>query len=239
MGDPLPLDVRGLGKAYRRRAVLRDVTFQVRPGEAVALLGSNGAGKSTLLGCITGDRLPDAGEVRVSGADPFDRAAAAAGAMGVVPEFPFLYAELTVGEFLRFVAAARRLDPAAAAAETERLLALLGLGGAEGVLCRELSQGMGRKTAIAAALLHRPRLLLLDEALNGLDRTSADRLLGELEARRAEGTAVLLSSHDLDFLAAWCGRGLMLEPGARFTALDGEAWAAWRRAPSLRASPAG
>jgi ABC-2 type transport system ATP-binding protein len=236
-GDALPLSVRDLRKKYRHRVVLDAVTFDVRPGDAVALVGPNGAGKSTLIGCITADRVPDAGEVRICGADPFADPRAAAGCMGVVPEQPFLYPELSVAELLRFVAAARGLDPAASAAETARLLALLGLAGAEQTLCRELSQGMGRKTAIAAALLHRPRMILLDEALNGLDRTSAERLVAELDARRAGGAAVLISSHDLDFLAEWCGRGLLLPQPGRWTALEGEAWEAWRRAPRLVAAP--
>ena len=228
-----PLAVDGLVKAYRKRAVLDGVSFALRPGDAVALLGSNGAGKSTLLGCITGDRLPDRGTVRLCGHDPFTDLAAAAQCMGFVPEQPFLYPELTVGEMLQFVAAARRIDAGAATRESARLLELLGLAGAEGTLCRELSQGMGRKTAIIAALLHRPRALLLDEALNGLDRTSAERLVAELEARRAEGAAVLLSSHDLDFIAGWCGRGLLLAPGGRWRMLEGAEWDAWKRAPSL------
>jgi ABC-2 type transport system ATP-binding protein len=231
--DVPPLAVEGVRKAYRRGVVLGDVSFALRPGEAVALLGSNGAGKSTLLGCVTGDRLPDQGTVRLCGHDPFKDPVAAAGCIGFVPEQPFLYGELTVGEFLQFVAAARRMDAPAARAECARLLELLGLTGAEGTLCRELSQGMGRKTAIIAALLHRPRALLLDEALNGLDRTSAERLVAELDLRRAEGAAVLISSHDLDFVAAWCGRGLLLRPGGQWRMLEGEAWEAWRRAPSL------
>jgi ABC-2 type transport system ATP-binding protein len=230
----LPLQVTDLRKRYRRAPVLDGVTFSIAPGEAVALIGSNGAGKSTLLGCITGDRLPNGGEVRISGADPFTDPVAASRGIGVVPEQPFLYPELTVGEMLRFAAEARRLE---VGDEAARLLVLLGLADAEGVPCRELSQGMGRKTAIAMALLHRPPLLLMDEALNGLDRTSTERLIAELDDRRRGGTAVLLSSHDLDFLASWCGRGLLLGKGGRWALLQGEAWEAWRRAPSLDASP--
>jgi ABC-2 type transport system ATP-binding protein len=234
MSGAPPLAVDRLRKAYRRGVVLDGLTFTLAPGEAVALLGANGAGKSTLLGCVTADRLPDGGAVRLCGHDPFEDPAAAAGCMGFVPEQPFLYGELTVAELLEFVAAARGLAPDGAAAETARLLELLGLAGAEGTLCRELSQGMGRKTAIAAALLHRPRMLLLDEALNGLDRTSAERLMAELDARRAEGAAVLLSSHDLEFVGRWCGRGVLLGTGGAWRLLEGEAWARWRAAPSLR-----
>jgi len=231
--DALPLSVRALRKKYRRRVVLDAVAFDVRPGEAVALAGPNGAGKSTLIGCITADRVPDAGDVRICGTDPFAEPRGAAACMGFVPEQPFLYPELSVAELLRFVAAARGLDADASSAEAARLLAMLGLAGAEQTLCRELSQGMGRKTAIAAALLHRPKMILLDEALNGLDRTSAERLVAELDARRAEGAAVLISSHDLDFLAGWCGRGILLPQTGRWTALDGDAWDTWRRAPTL------
>lgn len=229
-----PLSVRGVRKAYRRGVVLDGVSFDLMPGQAVALLGSNGAGKSTLIGCVTGDRLPDRGDVRIGGADPFADSAAAAAALGFVPEQPFLYPELTVAETLRFVAAARGMEADAAWAEARRLLEMLGLGGAEGTLCRELSQGMGRKTAIAAALLHGPRAIVLDEALNGLDRPSAARLIAELDERRARGAAVLLSSHDLDFVAEWCDAGLLLGEGARWRLLDGDAWERWRRAPSLR-----
>lgn len=231
MDGGLPLEVRGLGKAYRRRAVLRDVSLVLRPGEAVALLGGNGAGKSTLLGCLTGDRLPDRGEVRLCGADPSSDPRAAARCMGTVPEQPYLYGELAVGEMLHFVAAARALP--AAADEAARLLELLGLAGAEATFCRELSQGMGRKVAIIAALLHRPRVLLLDEALNGLDAPSAERLLGELDRRRAAGAAVLLASHDLALVARWCGRGILLAPGGAWTSLEGERWHAWRDNPTL------
>lgn len=221
---PPPLVVEGLRKSYRRRAVLGGVSFVVRPGEALAVIGANGAGKSTLLGCLSGDRLPDAGTVRICGADAFAEPTTVARCLGVVPEQPFLYGELTVAEMLDFVRQARDLPADEGAREAERLLALLGLHAAQDVLCRELSQGMGRKLALICALLHRPRLLVLDEALNGLDQTSAQRLIAELDARRAQGAAVLLSSHDLAFMARWCQRGLLLAPGAAWRLLDGDAW---------------
>jgi ABC-2 type transport system ATP-binding protein len=230
---PLPLRVERLGKAYRGRPVLTDLSLEAYPGEALAVLGPNGSGKSTFLGCITGDRVPDAGEVRICGANPFSDLPLAARCMGFVPEQPFLYGELTVGELLQFVGAARRMPPEQAATEAERLVGLLGLAGAEGLLCRELSQGMGRKVAIIAALLHRPSLIILDEAFNGLDLPSIERLRDELDTRRVEGAAVLLSSHDLGFVADWCERGLLLAPQSRWEMLEGDAWEEWRMAPSL------
>jgi ABC-2 type transport system ATP-binding protein len=233
MGSPSPLQIRSLKKSYRARRVLDGVCLTVAPGEAVAILGGNGSGKSTMLGCITGDRLPDEGEIRICGVDPFADPQAAAGCMGFVPEHPFLYGELTVAEMLEFVAAARAIEVDAAAAEIDRLLGLMGLHGAETLLCRELSQGMGRKVALTAALLHRPRLLVLDEALNGLDRRSVEHVVAELDARRAAGAAVLLSSHDLEFVAEWSDWGLLLGAGGAWAALEGSDWRQWGSAPSL------
>jgi ABC-2 type transport system ATP-binding protein len=227
-----PLHVASLRKAYRRRPVLTGLDLTVAAGEVIGVLGPNGSGKSTLLGCITGDRLPDAGEVRICGEDPFSDLPAAARCMGFVPEQPFLYGELTVGELLQFVGAARNL-PDSAAAEADRLVSLLGLGGAEGLLCRELSQGMGRKVAVIAALLHRPRLIILDEAFNGLDTPSVERLRQELDERRRDGAAILFSSHDLEFVGRWCERALILAPGGRWKMLEGGEWEGWRAAPTL------
>lgn len=229
----VPLEVRGLSKGYRRRPVLRAVDLVVGGGEAVAILGPNGAGKSTFLGCVTGDRLPDGGSVRISGHDPFSDPVAVAGCMGFVPEQPYLYGELSIGETIDFVADARAMQRAGARREASRLLALLGMHNAEGLLCRELSQGMGRKVALVIALLHGPRLIVLDEAFNGLDRVSAAGLTEELEVRRAAGAAVVMSSHDLEFLAEHCQRGLLLAPNATVTALEGDAWQRWREAPTL------
>ncbi|HEX6924498.1 MAG TPA: ABC transporter ATP-binding protein [Longimicrobiaceae bacterium] len=230
------LEVRGLVKGYRKRIVLRRVDLVVAAGEAVAVIGRNGAGKSTLLGCVTGDRLPDAGEVRVCGVDPFSDPVRAAECMGFVPEQPFLYGELTVGEILDFVADARGLPRNEARREGERLLSLLGMAQAESLVCRELSQGMGRKVALTIALLHRPQLIVLDEAFNGLDQASTERLTEELDARRSAGAALLMSSHDLGFLARHCQRGLLLAPEGAAKPLEGEAWQRWTSSPALEVS---
>jgi ABC-2 type transport system ATP-binding protein len=165
--------------------------------------------------------------------DPFSDLGGAARCIGVIAEQPFLYGELTVAEMLELVVEVRRPYLPEGAEEARRLLALLGLEGAEGALCRELSQGMGRKVALIAALLHRPRLIVLDEAFNGLDLTSADRLVEELNRRRREGAAVLISSHDLALLARLCDRGLLVRGGAEVAPLEGEDWERWRAAPSL------
>lgn len=228
-----PLSVRNLAKSYRGATVLRDVSFELRAGEAMALIGANGSGKSTLLGCLSANRLPDAGDIRVSGNDPFSDPGAVAGCMGFVPEHPFLYEELTVGELLQFVAQARLLDVEASEREADRLFRLFGLAEIRLRVCGELSQGMGRKVALTMALLHRPEVLVLDEATNGLDRPSVQGLMAELSARRAQGAAALLSSHDLEVLAEHCDRGLLLAPGGEWTLLEGDAWSAWAAQPAL------
>jgi ABC-2 type transport system ATP-binding protein len=230
-GEPV-LRIEGLYKSYRRRPVLQGVSLTVSPSDAVAVIGPNGAGKSTFLGCLSGERLPDSGSIRICGFDPFADSASVAECMGFVPEQPFLYGELTVLEILRFIAEVRHLDRDHSAAEAARLLELFGLLGAEGTLCRELSQGMNRKVAIIAALLHRPRLLVLDEVFNGLDNPSSEALLSELESRREEGSAVLLSSHDLALLADHCNRGLLLAPDGSLD-LVGDHWRRWRESPGL------
>lgn len=226
------LEIEALKKGYRRRVVLRGISLEVGPGEALAVIGPNGAGKSTFFGCISGERLPDSGRIRICGLDPFSDPASAARCMGFVPEQPFLYGELTVAEMMRFVAQARSLPDPEGGARIARLLERFGLAGSEDVLCRELSQGMGRKVAIVAALLHRPQLLVLDEVFNGLDAPSAERLLEELEEHRRNGGAVLLSSHDLPLLARWCDAGLLLAPDG-WQWLQGDSWKQWQRAPAL------
>jgi ABC-2 type transport system ATP-binding protein len=222
------LIVENLRKGYRRRPVLRDVSFEAHPGEAFAIIGPNGAGKSTLLGCLTGERVPDGGSIRICGNDAFEDPRATAKCMGSVPEQPYLYDELTVEEILTFVAEARRLEPAVTSSETRRLLELFALAGAENVPCGELSQGMAKKVAILIALLHEPRFIVLDEVFNGLDQRSSGRLLDELDRRRTQGAVILLSSHDHHLLARWCDRGLLLESDG-WKMLAGDDWADWRR----------
>ena len=163
--------------------------------------------------------------------------------MGFVPEQPFLYGELTVGEMLHFVArGARARRRRRRGARAGRLLALLGLEGAEGVLCRELSQGMGRKVALIAALLHRPAGAGARRGVQRprpLLRRAARRGAGGAPRRRA--AAVLLSSHDLAFLAALVRPRSAPCPGRPVIAtLDGAAWERWQAPrPRSRSEVAG
>jgi heme exporter protein A len=193
-GEPL-LAARGLRRSFGRLRVLYDIDLTLFPGEALAIAGPNGAGKSTLLRILAGLMRPTAGEVHVLGRALTGNAAEARRAIGLLSHQSLLYDDLTVMENLTFVARlyglARPVDAARAALEAA------GLAGRADDLPRRLSRGLLQRAAIARALLHAPRVLLLDEPFTALDAASADRLRGMLEARRAEGQGLVIVTHHL------------------------------------------
>ncbi len=201
------IDVVDLTRTYGRVSALRGVTLRVGPGERVCLLGHNGAGKSTLMKILAGQLLPSGGSVRVGGVDVAADPEGARRAMGFVPEEPALYDYLTAREFLELVVALR------GAGTIEDGLTIADLGADADRLVREYSQGMRRRTALAAALVARPPVLILDEALNGLDPPSSARVRDILRQRAEEGAAVLLSTHVLEIAQAFATRVVVLEKG--------------------------
>jgi ABC-2 type transport system ATP-binding protein len=201
------IEVRGLRKEYGRVVAVHEVGFSVEPGELVALIGHNGAGKSTTLKMLTGQLRPSAGTVSVAGVDVLAEPGQARGVMGYVPEDPALYDYLTCREFLELVRDLR------GGGDLEAALRLAGLGEDADRLIREYSQGMRRKTALAAAVVGKPPVLVLDEALNGLDPPSAARVKGELRAYCDQGGAVLLSTHVLETVERVADRVVMLAHG--------------------------
>ena len=224
------LEVRSLSKSYRNVAAVRDVSFSVSPGELVGLIGPNGAGKSTTLRVIGGLERPDSGDALVAGHSVLTSPLEAKRALGYVPQDAALYPFLTGEEHLLFVARVRGLDEGEARARADRLLKLFELDGARDRLCREYSEGMSQKLAIAAAVIGRPRVLVLDESLNGLDPQSTARARRLLEELIAEGTAVLLTSHILDMMERICTRVVMLHGGAVVRSIPREELAALRAA---------
>jgi ABC-2 type transport system ATP-binding protein len=191
-----------------------DVSLSVPSGEIVGLLGPNGAGKSTLMKSILGLIHPDAGEVRVLGRDMRSDPTGLKRLIGYVPETPSLYEFLTCAEYLDFVADMYGLDEATRRTRIGQFLEGFELKGRENTLISGFSQGMRQKVALTAALLHHPRLLLLDEALNGLDPRSArvtKDLLRNLSSR--DGVGVLFSTHVLEIAQAICDRVVILNRG--------------------------
>jgi ABC-2 type transport system ATP-binding protein len=201
------IDVVDLTKSYGRVEALRGVSFSVRPGERVCLLGHNGAGKSTLMKVLSGMLAPTTGAVRVGGVDVAADPDGARRRLGYVPEEPALYDYLTAREFLELVVSLR------GAGTVDEGLDIADLGADADRLIREYSQGMRRRTALAAALVAAPPALVLDEALNGLDPPSSARIRAILHARAEAGAAVLLSTHVLEIAQSFATRVIVLEKG--------------------------
>ena len=201
------IDVVDLTKSYGRVEALRGVSFRVAPGERVCLLGHNGAGKSTLMKVLSGMLAPTTGAVRVGGVDVAADPDGARRSLGYVPEEPALYDYLSAREFLELVVSLR------GAGTVDEGLDIADLGADADRLIREYSQGMRRRTALAAALVSAPPALILDEALNGLDPPSSARIRAILHARADAGAAVLLSTHVLEIAESFATRVLVLEKG--------------------------
>lgn len=229
MSTPPPrLAVRGLRKAYRATLAVEDASFEVAPGELCGVIGPNGAGKSTIARMLTGQILPDAGEVSIDG-HRIDREPLVARRLtGYVPQELSLYPFLTGRETLAFVGAVRGLARPELDATLDALLARLGLTAAQHRMAREYSEGMARKLAIGCALLGDPPLLVLDESLNGLDPRAAAELKEVLRERVAGGATVLLVSHELDVLERLCTSIVLIDGGRVTDTLDRPALDAMR-----------
>ena len=208
------LQVDGVSKAFGSVQALSGVSFSVSAGEIVGLLGPNGAGKSTTMRAVLGLIPADSGEIRLFGRNVGTEPEATKRLCGYVPESPALYEFLTGAEYLDFVADMYGLDPKTRAERIQQFFAGFELAGHENALISGYSQGMKQKVALIAALSHHPKLLILDEPLNGLDPRSA-RITKDLLRNLAshEGVAVLFSTHVLEIAQAICDRLVILHRG--------------------------
>jgi len=212
------IELRALAKQYGRREAVRGISLAARRGEVVGLLGPNGAGKSTLIGMMTGLLVPTGGGVYWEGRPIQERMVAWRRSLGVVLEDLSLFEYLTITENMRFVARLGGLDAAEGERRIVDLLAFLDLDDAAATPAVEASQGTRRKLAFALAVLRSPRVLLLDEALNGVDALTASRIKALLKRLAAGGVTVFLSSHVLDALETLVERCVIVHRGA--VALD-------------------
>jgi ABC-2 type transport system ATP-binding protein len=195
--QPSALQVRGLTKRFDRLAVdALDLT--VRPGEFYALLGPNGAGKTTTLRMVAGLLRPDAGSVSVLGIDALADPIAAKQITAWVSDEPMIYDKLTPLEYLAFVAGLWGIDPKISERSARELLVSLGLEPHLHERCEGFSKGMRQKVALAGALVHDPRLIILDEPLTGLDALSARHVKGLLGERVRSGCTVIMTTHILE-----------------------------------------
>ena len=194
-GGTALLEARGLRRSFGGLRVLRGLDLVVGSGEAVVVAGPNGAGKTTLLRILAGLMRPEAGEVRVLGHPVRGENPAGRRGIGFVSHQSLLYDDLSLAQNLTFAARLYRLPRPGEAARNA--LQLAGLGSRADESPRRLSRGMAQRAAIARALLHGPRLLLLDEPFTALDAASAERLRAELAARLAEGLGMVIVTHRL------------------------------------------
>ena len=195
--DVSALQVRGLTKRFDRPAVdALDLT--VRPGEFYALLGPNGAGKTTTLRMVAGLLRPDAGSVFILGIDALKDPVAAKQITAWVSDEPMIYDKLTPLEYLEFVAGLWGVDARTAESSAYDLLVSLGLEPHLHERCEGFSKGMRQKVALAGALVHDPRLIILDEPLTGLDALSARHVKGLLQDRVRAGCTVIMTTHILE-----------------------------------------
>ncbi len=211
------IEIQGLRKTFRTRGgeiiAVDDVSFTARDGEITGLLGPNGAGKTTTLRMLYTLMAPDAGRVLVDGLDPVLAAGEVRRRLGVLPDARGLYKRLTARENIAYFGRLHGMDPAAIRARTERLAAALAMQDCIDRRTEGFSQGQRTKTAIARALVHDPRNVLLDEPTNGLDVMTTRSLRRFLAELKAEGRCVLFSSHIMQEVAALCDRIVVIAHG--------------------------
>jgi len=214
-GDTLEID--GLSQRFGERQVLDDVRFAVRPGRVTGLLGPNGAGKTTLMRILFGVIDPDAGEVRWRGR-PVTRDDRAA--WGYMPQERGLYVEMRVLDHLVWLARLHGVPTDRARETATSLLERLDLAERAHDTIRELSGGMAQRVQLAAAMVHEPELLVLDEPFAGLDPTAVVFLSDVIRGHVADGGTLVFSSHQLDLVEELCETIVMIDHGRKV--LDGD-----------------
>lgn len=206
------IEVRELTKYYGERPAIRDLSFDINPGEVVGFLGLNGAGKTTtlkILGCVL---LPSSGQVRVDGLDVTTHPHEVRRKIGFLPDVAPLYNEMTVGAYLSFAARLRGISGREAQARVDESEEKLALREVHDDLISSLSHGFRQRVGMAQALVHRPRLLILDEPSAGLDPVQIVEMRNLVRRLRGEHT-VLISSHFLSEISQTCDRLLVIQSG--------------------------
>lgn len=207
------LDVQSLTHSYGSIPALRGASFAARPGEILGYLGPNGSGKSTTVRLLVGLMTPSSGDVLWNGQSVFNDLVAYRRQVGYVPEEPHLYTHLTAPEYLRLVAGLRDLDRKASDRKIERFLELLGLADHQYSTLAAFSKGMRQKVLIAAALLHDPPLIVLDEPFSGLDVGAALMLRALIRQLADQGRTILMSSHVIEAVEQLCTDVVILSEG--------------------------
>lgn len=202
--EPVVLSIRSLVKRFGRTTAVDGVSLDVREGSFYGIVGPNGAGKTTTLSMVTGLLRPDAGSVTVHDVDVWANPTRAKHAMGVLPDRLRLFDRLTGAQLLFYSGTLRGLDADTVRARSADLARALGLEDALNRLVADYSAGMTKKIALAAAMIHSPRLLVLDEPFESVDPVSAANVIDILQRYVHGGGTVVLSSHGMDLIQRVC-----------------------------------
>lgn len=207
------VEIDGVTKRFGAKTALGDISFTVPEGQICGLLGPNGAGKTTLFRLLMGILKPTTGALRVGGRDCFDDRVAVKRLIGFLPDEPVFYSYLSGREILALSAAMHGLDAEAALDRLGGAIARLGLAEELDNYAEDYSRGMKKKLGLLLALLHQPRLLVLDEPTNGLDVQSTRLFYELIEEHAAAGTTVLFSTHLMDHVTRLCSHAVIIQGG--------------------------
>jgi ABC-2 type transport system ATP-binding protein len=209
------IHTQNLSRDYGYKQALINLDLKVEPGEILGFLGPNGAGKSTTVKILTGLIQPTGGHASVAGYDIVEKPIEAKKRLGYVPETGALYESLTPDEYLELIGCLYHLDARASETRRHELLELFGLSGASSQRMSEFSKGMKQKVALAAALIHKPDVLFLDEPLDGLDANAAMVVKELLKRMAAQGKTILFCSHILEVVERICTRIVIIDKGRK------------------------
>jgi len=211
--DSLAISTRGLTRRFGGLVAVEDVNLQVASGQFFGFLGPNGAGKSTTIKMLTGLLAPTSGQMEILGLDVVRNPAEVKRQIGVVPEGMALFARLTGAEFLNFAGRMYGLDRQTAATRAAELLDFMQLADQPKALIADYSHGMQKKLAMAAAVIHGPRILFLDEPFEGVDAIAAGTLKAMLQRMIARGATIFLTSHVLEIVERLCSHLAIIHRG--------------------------
>ena len=207
------VETRDLTKTFGDKVAVNPLTLSVGSGEFYGFLGPNGAGKSTSIKMMVGLLRPTGGTIRIDGVDVWRDPVLAKSRIGVLPEHLNLYERLNGREYLTFAGHMYGVDDADVSSRAEELLDMLDLAADANTLIVDYSQGMRKKIALGAALIHRPRVLFLDEPFEGVDAVSGRAIRDVLRALAASGATIFFSSHILDVVERLCTRVGIIKAG--------------------------
>jgi len=213
MNEETLLKATGLSRSFNGINVVKNIDISVRAGEVLGLLGPNGAGKTTTLKMLTGVLAPDAGEVFICGKSMTQDSTNAKQRIGYLPEDAPLYSELTVNEYLNSCANLRRVPDAECIKAVERARRLCDLNDVGTRLIGNLSKGYKQRIGLAQAIIHKPRVLVLDEPTNGLDPNQIRDVRALVRDLAADSQALIISTHVLSEVQALCDRVVIIHRG--------------------------